>query len=146
MSADKKTWVCGFLFYSAPHELNVALVEKRHGPSVVVGKLNGIGGKVEAGELPHAAMVREFREEAGLLVPQWRRFCDLRVSSFGLVHMYAAHVTAEQAMQVTQQEDEPIRWLDVKKITYFNIVPNLRWLVPLALDTDVTHATVEDSK
>lgn len=144
--AELTTWVCGFLFTHTHHEINVALIEKRHGPSVVVGRLTGIGGKIKYGETPHAAMVREFREEAGLLVPEWRGFCDLRMRSFGLVHMYTAYVTSAQAREVSMQEDEPIRWLDVAKLPYYNVVPNLRWLVPLALDQDKVFAMVEDPK
>lgn len=139
-------WVCGFLFSVTHHEINVALLEKRHGPPFLLGKLNGIGGKIELNELRHVAMVREFQEEAGVIIPRWEKFCTLRVRSYGVVHMFKANATPEQAAQVAAQEDEPIMWLDVRKLPYYNIVPNLRWLVPLAQDPDNVYATVEDPK
>lgn len=46
------------------------LIEKTH-PPFQAGKLNGIGGKLEKYETIHDAMVREFKEETGLLVSDW---------------------------------------------------------------------------
>lgn len=41
----------------------VALIEKKKGPEYNIGKLNGIGGKIEQGENPNHAMAREFGDE-----------------------------------------------------------------------------------
>jgi len=54
------TYVAGIMFDLVTKE--VALIRKNK-PVWQAGKLNAIGGKIEAGETPHAAMVREFREE-----------------------------------------------------------------------------------
>lgn len=61
--ADGHRYVLGFALASQK-EL-VLLVKKQRGPSVNIGKWNGVGGKVEPGEKPLAAMIREFREETG---------------------------------------------------------------------------------
>ena len=63
-------YVCGFLF--SPDRSRVLLIRKRR-PAWQAGRLNGVGGKVEAGEALYHAMRREFREEAGLDLPesQW---------------------------------------------------------------------------
>lgn len=137
-------WVCGFLFSPTHHELNVALIAKLRGPEFLVGKLNGIGGKIEPGETAFDAMVREFNEEAGVVIPTWRHFCTLNVRSCGRVFMYEATATPTQARAVHSVEEEQITWIDVRKMPYYNIVPNLRWLVPMALDKDNVIATVED--
>jgi len=66
--------VAGFLF---SHDgAQVLMVRKTH-PAWMAGKLNGIGGQIEAGESPVEAMRREFAEEAGLLVPAWEHFLFL---------------------------------------------------------------------
>lgn len=68
MSEAKHRYVLGFAFDG----LMVLLVEKKKGPSINHGTLNGIGGKIENGETPEAAMVREFKEEAGCSA-RWTR-------------------------------------------------------------------------
>lgn len=63
-------YVLGFAFDDLGR---VALVRKNR-PDWQRGKLNGIGGGIEEGEDPNAAMSREFFEEAGVTVPydSWR--------------------------------------------------------------------------
>ena len=68
-------YVAGFLFRAEGTE--VALVQKQT-PEWQKGKLNGIGGKVELGETPARAMQREFLEETGAEVKDWRAFCGLK--------------------------------------------------------------------
>src|ERR1700732_2872515 len=63
-----RTMVCGFLFNGS----SVLLVEKQK-PDWQRGLLNGVGGKVEDGELPDAAMRRELFEAAELRAPDWQR-------------------------------------------------------------------------
>ena len=40
------------------------------------GKWIGIGGKIEAGETPDQCMIREFREETGLILTKWQ-YCGI---------------------------------------------------------------------
>lgn len=47
----------------------VLLLEKRSGPELLIGKLTGVGGKVEPGESHASAISRELAEEAGLSIP-----------------------------------------------------------------------------
>jgi 8-oxo-dGTP diphosphatase len=58
-----QAYVLGFMFDS--QEEKVLMIEKKR-PEWQAGNLNGIGGKVEAGESPEKALVREFLEETGL--------------------------------------------------------------------------------
>lgn len=46
----------------------VVLLKKRTGPAALIGKWNGVGGKIDPGELPSEAAYREFREETGVEV------------------------------------------------------------------------------
>ena len=63
MNLNVKTYTVGFIFDSTLEE--VALMEKTH-PEWQKGKLNGIGGKVEDGEIVISCMIREAEEETGL--------------------------------------------------------------------------------
>lgn len=70
------SYVVGLVFDAS--NTNVLLVRKNR-PNWQVGKLNGIGGKVEEGETPYEAVVRECEEECGLLLYNWLlvdRFTD----------------------------------------------------------------------
>jgi len=76
----KHRYVLGFMFDRDYAE--VALILKNR-PAWQAGKWNGIGGKIEGDETPHAAMVREFTEETylvgtrdlheNLIVPDWKQ-------------------------------------------------------------------------
>ncbi len=59
-------YVVGFCF--TKDRSRVILIKKIH-PEWQAGKLNGVGGHIEAGESVHQAMKREFREETGVTIP-----------------------------------------------------------------------------
>lgn len=72
-----KTYVLGFAFSS---DLNSLVLIHKNKPDWQKGKLNGIGGSVEAHEPAKAAMQREFAEEAGVMMPVWDHFGQLFVT------------------------------------------------------------------
>jgi 8-oxo-dGTP diphosphatase len=133
-----KTYVCGFLF--SPERTRVLLIRKNR-PAWQAGRLNGLGGKIEPGETPHQAMVREFREEAGVDLPEDRWHHVLTLSGdddAGAGHGWAGHffrafgdVDAARAMTDEQLEVHDARSLPEA------VIPNLRWMVPLMLDDEV---------
>lgn len=63
-----KTYYCFMLVFSEDFS-EVLLLTKMKGPAFLIGKLTGVGGKLEAGETAIDAAVREFSEEAGLTIP-----------------------------------------------------------------------------
>lgn len=121
-------FVAGFCFDPAGR---VLLVRKRR-PAWQAGRLNGVGGKVESGETPAAAMRREFAEEAGLDLPGWDRFAAVSFSH-GRVEFFRLFVTAEMFAAAHACTDEPLeahRWVDL--VASAEVIPNLSWLLPLA--------------
>lgn len=84
----RKHMVLGFMFHDFLH--SVVLLRKTH-PDWQAGLLNGVGGKIEPGESPIAAMVREYREEVHCQTRQedWFNFGCLNGASFN-VQLFAA--------------------------------------------------------
>jgi len=58
-----KRYVVGFMIN---REAQLVLMIRKNRPEFQKGKWNGIGGKIEPGETPLTAMVREFEEESGV--------------------------------------------------------------------------------
>lgn len=134
MAVQRTKWVVGFLFRK---NKEVALISKTH-PAWQKGKLNGVGGKVNEGELPLEAMQREFLEEAGAKVSEWREFVLLRLQD-GDVHFFSAH--GDYAIQ--SMTEEKVAWHALADIGSLPVISNLAWLIPLALDPGTRHAVIE---
>lgn len=130
---EMKRWVVGFLFQGD----RVALVAKTH-PEWQAGKLNGVGGKVESDETPLQAMQREFAEEAGAQVEDWREFAVLNVEA-GAIHFFCSHGEHE----LKSLTEEIVSWHPLSDLATLPVIPNLHWLIPLALDVEKRHAVVE---
>lgn len=118
-------YVLGFMFNE--DESKVLLVHKNR-PTWQAGKLNGIGGKIEAGETPLQAMEREFMEETGFIskwytnegtgeddgecVPQWKlvgtrgrpALFDNQPGSYKM-HIFACHFDTQAADIMTAHHD-----------------------------------------
>ncbi len=140
-------------FARTPCRQFVYLIRKRR-PEWQAGLLNGIGGKLEPGEYPIDAMVREFREEAGVdIAPaRWRDFAqvtgrpneggdyegDWRVCCFSVDLFNGEHPHT--------MEDEEISAARIDILSGCRIVPNLSWLVPMAFSAYPVHADVKERR
>lgn len=121
-------YVVGFMF---DKELErVALIRKQK-PEWQKGQLNGIGGKIEFNETPHEAMVREFREEAGLLKTEWREFVVL-VGKDYQIHFYFSVIDSPMFDKITTQEVEQIEKIPVADLPIYPTIYNVQWLIPMA--------------
>lgn len=118
-------YVAGFLVN--PNDRTVALIRKGK-PEWQRGKLNGIGGKIEPDEAPVEAMCREFHEEAGLWLDDWDHFATV-AGGWGAVYFFRTFSTATPRTM----ESEPIEIHAIDSVPYAECIPNLSWLIPLAL-------------
>ena len=125
-----KKYTLGFIFTPA---LDHVLLVHKISPEWQAGKINGVGGKIEEGEDPLACIVREVREEAGLEMraDQWTYTGEMgsdtwRVSVFALVYR-------GNTSDAKSADKEKVEWFD-PSVLPANIISNLGWLVPLALD------------
>jgi 8-oxo-dGTP diphosphatase len=132
-------YVNGFLF--SEDKYFVALVIKQK-PAWQNGKLNAIGGKIEPNELAKDAIIREFFEETGVTIESpWRQFCVLTGDNFNLYNYVAF---SNKIHDVKTMEKEVIVVHKVEALNFELTIPNLRWLIPMALDKDSLHAIVEE--
>ncbi len=139
-------YTCGFAF----NEGRVLLVRKRKGPEPVIGKWNGVGGKVERSDATLlAAMSREFLEEAFTEVHpnRWNHRIILEGTGFR-VHFLTVELTRAEAAcsgRVSENDvGEPLEWHPVQSLWTIDVVPNLRWLIPLCMDEHIAFLTVKD--
>jgi 8-oxo-dGTP diphosphatase len=125
-------YVVGFLLSGG----RVLLIKKQR-PEWQRGLLNGIGGKPEPGESPWEAMRREAIEEAGVDV-EWEKFCMLvcrdpssSVGSIATVHFFMSYDAGAFDFAKTKT-DESLERVFIRYLPVLPVVPNVRWLVPMA--------------
>jgi 8-oxo-dGTP diphosphatase len=119
----------GFIFN--PELTKVLLVHKEK-PEWQKGKINGIGGKYEDGETAEQCISRETFEESTLRIPsnEWTYVGTVHQErgDFGVL----AATYAGPPQDAVKNDYEEIEWFKVGKLPA-NVIPNLQWLVPLAL-------------
>lgn len=130
------THCVGFFFDRS--RSRVWLIRKKR-PEWQAGLLNGIGGKIEPGETAHAAMVREFEEEAGLRIERWEEVVRLehRARAGVIVFFRAFAASDDEFQRCHRSADEDIGFYPVLDVVGLrnDVLPGLRIEIPLALDT-----------
>lgn len=112
----------------------VALIKKNR-PEWQAGKLNGIGGHVEEGEHPLDAMRREFREETGADLDGWDLFVVMEFPS-AEIYFYRLRTSKYVLNALETTTDEFVGQYGQELLVPDSaIIPNLRWLIPLAAYT-----------
>ena len=125
-------YVAGFLFDDCRQ--HVVLIRKNR-PEWQRGKLNGLGGRIEPGETPASAMRREFQEETGVDIPDWKEFAVLTGTGF-VVHFFYGCADWETIGRVSSLTDELVRTYQLNELGSLPTVPNAKWLIPKALSME----------
>lgn len=125
-----KRYVVGLAFTADRKQL--VMIEKQR-PQWQAGFLNGVGGKIELGEMPATAMSREFFEETGVEVDgrRWQALAELRGRDFEL---YVFTVTTDDVLSVQSTTDERVVMIDPNMLRALPVISNVPVMVALALD------------
>lgn len=128
------SYVLGFVMWGD----RVLLIRKNR-PAWQAGKLNGIGGKVEAGESPRAAMVRECWEETAIhtTAADWRLFALMDGTGWDC-SCYVAEI--DQVWNHRSVTDEILGVYDTKMVPP-TALPNVPYLIAMARDKDLQDIT-----
>jgi 8-oxo-dGTP diphosphatase len=116
-------------------EVHVVLINKLT-PKWQEGLYNGVGGKLEPGETAEEAMRREFIEEAGVDISSWRKFAVLSGSDGRgdyRLHFFHAYEQYDVVASVRSITAEQVELTYVSEVSALETLPNLKWLVPMAL-------------
>jgi len=124
-------YVLGFLF---DFERDRVVLIRKNRPDWQKGRLNGIGGKIEGCETPRQAMIREFKEETGAEFNSWDNFAILQGTDF-IVHVFSGF-NSRVVDEVRSNTDEPVEIHCIDTVDFRNteVISNLPWLLPLALN------------
>jgi 8-oxo-dGTP diphosphatase len=120
-------YVTGFLF--SPDKQSVVLINKNR-PEWQKGYVNGVGGKIESDEIPIDAMIREFYEETGVKIYDWRKFACINGPDY-IVHFFCA--SSDKYLSVESKTDEEVFFYELSELPDINVISNTRWLIPMAL-------------
>lgn len=118
---------------------NEVLLSLRRAPGVsgLDRKWELPGGKIEFGETPEQALVREIREEIGLKVVPLRLLPYLHTNFWEYEHVLQQVVLACYECEVEAQNgdgvSENVRWFHVNEIDFGSTLPGTREFISLAL-------------
>lgn len=127
----KQRYCLGFAFNAAGDRV---LLIRKNRPAWQAGRLNGIGGKLEPGESALQAMVRECREETGLVIDHWTPFARMSGPDFEVVCFRAITDAIAEALSLT---DERVQVHPVDLNLFFEQGnPNIASLIACALRPD----------
>lgn len=120
---------------------SVALIRKNK-PEWQAGKLNGIGGKVEEyDQTIFHAMAREYHEETGVItnIDHWKYFAKLCGNDFAKQSdgfaVYCFYIVNDTTVKLARSTtDETVAVYDTTYFIYQNVVDNLRWQIPMAIE------------
>jgi 8-oxo-dGTP diphosphatase len=119
--------VVGLLFSTGRDR--VVLIRKLR-PDRLMGRWNGVGGKLENNENPIDALHREFEEETGVATHhlEWREFARLERDALTVWFFTATYDAIDS---VRTGRDEEVRVFRMAALPQ-SMVPDLHWLLPLA--------------
>ena len=147
-------YTVGFMF--SEDEQKILLLQRKSKPGLewMKGKWNGIGGHIEKDETPAVCMAREFEEEAGIKTDpsDWIEFAVLSGEDYN-VYCFFTHY--ENLSEFETKEDQKVAMFGVEGDLYstaeeiiapvytdIELMPNLKYLIPLALNCRGTQLPV----
>lgn len=135
-----RKYVVGFIL--SKDRTKVLLIRKSR-PAWQVDKYNGIGGLVNDNENSIVAMIRECREETGLDITSWNSRGQIMGDTHNVTVFLA--ITSIEDMMLAQSfptTDEPLRVFSLTELDTIQTIPQLTWLIPMVLDSEVINFNI----
>lgn len=102
------------------------------------GKYNGVGGKLEEGETPLAAMIRETEEEISVTPTEYEEVGVIEFDEFykGKKEKVVMHVytVTKWDGELTESDETKPEWFDIENIPYDRMFPDDTYWLPYILD------------
>lgn len=102
------------------------------------GKYNGVGGKLDEGETPEEAMIREANEEIGIIPTEYYKVgvmdfmeCFKGNQENLIFHLYVATKWDNEPIETEEMKPE---WFDVDKIPYNKMFEDDKYWIPYVLE------------
>ena len=130
-----KNYVVGFMFDESGE--NIVLIKKNK-PDWQKGKFNGVGGKIEIEEKPKDAMIREFKEETGVVYHNWDNFLTIQYNDC-IVYFFKAFDQKAFSYADTTEEEEIWKFA-INDLPVDDLIFNLNWIIFLARDIYIRKA------
>jgi 8-oxo-dGTP diphosphatase len=127
----------------SPDRMHALMLRRDRRPDDIhLGKYNGLGGKLDAGEDVVAGMRREVREEAGLEcvsmrlrgTVSWPGFGKCGEDWFGFVF----RIDRWQGEPLTENAEGTLSWVPVERLLELPLWEGDRHFLPLVFDDSVT--------
>jgi len=129
-----KNYVTTLLLLRKDNKILLAMKKRGFGE----GKYNGVGGKLEEGETPEQAMLRETKEEINITPTKYEKVAIIdfleynKGEQFTLTfHLYLATDWDKEPEETEEMKPE---WFDIDKIPYDNMFPDDKYWLPLILE------------
>lgn len=123
-------YALGFVFSD---NLDSVLLIKKTKPEYLAGKLTGIGGKLNAGELPFRAMIRECKEETNLDIDNWVHFASMFSVTFNY-EMFCFAAKTNDVFNFKKMEEEELFLVKMSEVGLLTKTSNCDWMLPMAIN------------
>ncbi len=126
----KQKYVLGFAFDTS---LNKVLLIEKDRPEFMKGRLNGLGGSLHTGEIPEIGMIREFREESGIITSFWTHFATFFCDAENY-EVFCFYEITDKIFDFQQMESEKLDVYDIDKLNFQTRMPKVDWLISMAIN------------